>query len=36
MERCYPQSGMALDFSIEDILTVTNEVAAAGGGSSGR
>ena len=28
IERCYPQSGIALDFSIEDILTLTNDIAA--------
>ena len=29
IERCYPQSGIALDFSIEDILTLTNDIAAS-------
>ena len=31
IERCYPQSGIAIDFSIEDILAVTTDIAASAG-----
>ena len=33
IERCYPQSGITLDFSIEDVLTLTNDIAAAAAAS---
>jgi len=31
IDRCYPQSGIAVDFSINDILSVTTDIAASAG-----